>query len=315
MQLQTQIHLYPTEEQINYSSKVLLLGSCFTENIGSKLDYFQFQNWQNPFGVIFNPISLLQLIKRAIRNDLFDHDDIFQHNEIWYSFQAHSSCSSLDANTLVTLLNEQLQLLKNTISECSHLMITLGSAWVYRHVESQQIVANCHKVPQQDFSKELLSVPEIEECLQQILAAIQNVNPEATLVFTVSPVRHIKDGMIANSQSKAHLIAAVQNTVTNTKAIYFPAYEVMMDDLREYRFYASDLIHPNEIAIHYIWEKFKQVWIDPDTASVQKEIDTIRKGLQHRPFHPKSKKHQVFLSSIQIKIEKLNHDYPHFIWE
>lgn len=315
MNLQTLIPLSPAEDQIDYSSKVLLLGSCFTENIGNKLTYFQFQNEQNPFGIVFNPVSLLQLIQRAIDNNLFESDDVFQQEEVWYSFQAHSSCSSLEEETLIMLLNERLHLLKKAMLESSHMIITLGTAWVYKQVAKQEIVANCHKVPQQNFTKHLLSVKQIEEYLQKMVAQIRTINSKASILFTVSPVRHIKDGFVENSQSKAHLLSAVLSTTATTTTTYFPAYEIVMDELRDYRYYNPDLIHLNGIAIEYIWEKFRQVWISPDTITVQKEVDTIRKGLKHKPFQPQTKKHQAFLTSLQNKLQRLNAEYPHFRWD
>jgi len=315
VKLQTQIPFTPAENQIDFSSKILLLGSCFSENIGSKLDFFQFQNWQNPFGIIYNPISLVQLIERALENRVFTKDDIFQQDEIWYTWEAHSSCSSIEPEALIILLNNRLELLKEAISQSSHVIITLGSSWVYQLNSENIIVANCHKVPQGYFTKELLSVSQIEKSLLKMVEMIQFKNPNASVVFTVSPVRHLKDGFIENSQSKAHLITAIQKTIEKSSVYYFPSYEIVMDELRDYRYYASDLVHPNDLAIEYIWEKFKLVWISPKTESLQKEIATIRKGLLHKPFQPESLKHQKFVATLQEKMKKLNKQYSHFIWD
>jgi len=310
VQLQTQIPISPAANLIDYESQVLLLGSCFTENIGNKLTYFQFRNWQNPFGVIFNPVSIQKLLQKASEQALFTKADIFQQDEIWYSFLAHGSCSSLDDEGLVILLNEKLSLLKKAVSESSHIVITLGTAWVYNHLATNEIVANCHKVPQQHFNKSILSVAEIEQALYQIISITDHLNPNAQVIFTISPVRHIKDGMIGNSQSKAHLITAVQRVVANTSTSYFPAFEILIDELRDYRYYASDLLHPNEIAIEYLWNRFKKAWISETTESLQQQIQIIQTGLNHRPFQPSSKKHQAFLSNLKLQIETVTKELP-----
>ncbi|GAG96622.1 unnamed protein product, partial [marine sediment metagenome] len=188
-------------------------------------------------------------------------------------------------------------------------IITLGTAWVYRFIETNELVGNCHKVPQKKFLKELLSIDEIVVSLENIISLIKDFNPKTTILFTVSPVRHLKDGFIENSQSKAHLLAAIhqviENTTSGARIHYFPSYEIMLDDLRDYRFYKRDMIHPNLTAIDYIWEKFQQAWLDDKTTSIMKEVDTIQKGLAHIPFNPKSEQHQQFLKNLQHKIQVL----------
>ncbi|MCB0465972.1 MAG: GSCFA domain-containing protein, partial [Aequorivita sp.] len=211
MKLQTEIPLKPEENQIDYASKILLLGSCFSENIGGKFDYFKFQNLQNPFGVIFNPVSIKKLIVRAIDNISFSEEDIFQHNGIWKCFEAHSELSSLDKNEFLNNLNSALKSLREALFSSTHIIFTYGTSWVYRHLASDGIVANCHKLPQKNFKKELLSTKEISENLQTVFTKISKKNPKATIINTVSPVRHIKDGFVENSLSKAHLISAIHH--------------------------------------------------------------------------------------------------------
>ncbi|MAL58705.1 MAG: GSCFA domain-containing protein [Flavobacteriaceae bacterium] len=311
MNLQTQIPLSPKEPQINYQSKVVLMGSCFTENIGGKLDYFQFQNIQNPFGVIFNPVSIEKLIFRALHDDFYTENDVFQHNGLWHCYEVHSSLSMVNKSEFLNRINLQLSHFKTYLFQASHMIFTLGSAWVYLHRKTSQIVANCHKVPQKEFSKVLLSVDIISKSLQNCVSEISEVNPKVTFIFTVSPVRHIKDGFIENTLSKSHLLSAVHPSISVIEhAHYFPSYELMMDELRDYRFYKEDMLHPNEVAIQYIWEKFNRVWISAETTHLQNEIATIHKGLKHKPFNPDSEEHSVFQKNLQKSIEKLQKELP-----
>lgn len=311
MNLQTQIPLSPKEPQIDYDSNVLLLGSCFTENIGGKLDYFKFQNVQNPFGIIFNPVSIENLVFRALHEEDFSENDVFQHNGLWHSFEVHSLFSAVEKDDLLSQLNAQLKVFKKQLIESSHIILTLGSAWVYHHITSDSIVANCHKVPQKAFNKELLSAEIISKSLGHIVEEVSNLNPEITFIFTVSPVRHIKDGFEENTLSKSHLLSAVHHVKTLTENIhYFPSYELMMDELRDYRFYKNDMLHPNETAIQYIWERFKHVWISSKTEDTQKEVEYIMKGLSHKSFNPKSEEHKTFKKQLQTKMEKLQSQFP-----
>jgi GSCFA family len=311
MNLLTQISLSPEQPAIDFNSRILLLGSCFSENIGGKLDYFKLQNWQNPFGIVFNPISIQNLVVRALNSGPFERKDVFNHNGIWSSFEVHSSHSSFHENELLDQLNNVLESFRNQLSTASHIIITLGSSWIYRSKETQEVVANCHKVPQTNFYKELLSIDEIVRSLSIIVDEIKKVNPTVALIFTISPVRHIKDGIVENAISKAHLIAAVHQALLEADSChYFPSYELMMDELRDYRFYADDMIHPSELAIQYIWEKFKQVWVLPETEDLLNEIDGIQKGLAHRPFHPESEAHLAFVSSLKQRMMKLQEKIP-----
>ena len=317
MKLHTEISLKPEENQIDYSSKILLLGSCFSENIGAKFEYFKFQNLQNPFGVIFNPVSLERLIFRAIENIPFSIDDIFQQNDIWKCFDAHSELSSLDEYEFLQNLNNALQNLREALFSSTHIIFTFGTSWVYRNVGNAEIVANCHKLPQHNFTKELLSIEEISKSIQNIFNKISEVNLNLTIINTVSPVRHIKDGFVENSLSKAHLISAIhhfknqQSTISNQQFHYFPSFEIMMDELRDYRFYAEDMLHPNKTAIEIIWQKFSEVWISPETDSLKKEIASIQNGLNHKPFNPESTEHLQFLEKLQQKVVSLQNQFPH----
>jgi hypothetical protein len=276
--------------------------------MGEKLDYFKFQNLCNPFGIIFNPISIQRLIERALNDEAFTAADVFSKDGLWHCFEVHSLVTAGTKDDLLVLLNDNLQQLKQGLSTATHIIFTFGTAWVYRHIASKAIVANCHKVPQKEFSKELLSVAEISSCIAQTKALIAEVNPSAKLIFSVSPVRHIKDGFVENTRSKAHLISAIHGV---EGIHYFPSYELMMDELRDYRFYEPDLLHPNATAIEIIWVRFSEVWISSETATLQKEIDAVQKGLRHRPFHPESASHIAFQKNLQFKIKEITAKLPY----
>lgn len=312
MKLQTQIPLQPEKyNPIDYHSKIVLIGSCFVEHIGNKLEYFKFQNLQNPFGILFHPLAIENLTVNAINKKKFTEKDLFFLNEQWHCYEAHSKLSNVSKSKLLLELNDKVKSAHDSIFEASHIIITLGTAWVYRHIETDQIVANCHKVPQKQFVKELLSIETISESLQSIISLIKSVNPKTVVMFTVSPVRHLKDGFVENTQSKAHLIAAIHEVVeTRNQIHYFPSYEFMMDELRDYRFYEEDMIHPNKIAVNYIWEKFKMVWITDETSKIMDEVDEIQRGLLHRPFNKNSEAYLKFLGDLEQKKKELQMHFP-----
>tara|TARA_R110000868_G_scaffold129510_1_gene338463 strand:- start:1930 stop:2874 length:945 start_codon:yes stop_codon:yes gene_type:complete len=311
MKLQTKIPLVKqSKNQIDYNSNVLLFGSCFSENIGKKLDHFKFQNLQNPFGILFHPKAIETLISNAIKNKAYSEEDVFLNNGQWHCFDAHSKLSNTSKEDLIFYLNSEIKLTSEAIQNSTHIIITLGTAWVYRDIKTDSIVANCHKVPQKQFSKELLSVQEITNSLKNILSLIKSINNDASVVFTVSPIRHTKDGFVENTQSKAHLITAIHQVINN-KSFYFPSFEIMMDELRDYRFYNEDMIHPNQVAINYIWDKFKTVWVSDESLKTMKDVDVVQKGLQHKSFNPKSQVHQQFLQNLEAKINTLKSQFLH----
>jgi lysophospholipase L1-like esterase len=319
MKLQTIVPLQKAEQPIDYSSKMLLLGSCFVENMGEKLDYYKFRSLQNPIGILFHPLALENLVERALAGKTYQEDEVFEQNGIWHCFDAHSDLNALSREDLLNHLNQRLQETKAGLEDATHVIITLGTAWVYENIASRKVVANCHKVPQKEFVKKMLTPEEIQSSLARLVNWVQQVNPKANIIFTVSPVRHLKDGFVENQQSKSHLITA-QHSVLSSRAqsrdvSYFPAYEIMMDELRDYRFYGKDLVHPNALAVEYIWEKFKSVWISPDCYLVMDEVDGVQKGLLHRPFNPDSEAHQTFRKSLRTKITYLQERYPFMKFE
>lgn len=311
MKLQTTIPLHPDGPPINYDSKIVLLGSCFSDHMGRKLNYLKFDTVQNPFGIIFNPLSIFNLLDRASTHRQFVEKDVFEKDGLWHCLEVHSLCNASEKAVYIDLLNEKLQQLRVGLQQATHIVLTLGTAWVYEYTKTRLVVANCHKIPQKEFAKRLLSVEDLTEVLGKINACIKTLNPNAHRIITVSPVRHIKDGVTENARSKAHLLSGIHRVKDIDSALkYFPSYEIMMDELRDYRFYEKDLLHPNETAISIIWEKFATVWVSTATIHLQKEIASIQAGLAHRPFNANSVEHVKFQKKLQERITQLKELLP-----
>jgi hypothetical protein len=325
MYFTTKINIPQNPNPIDYNSKIVSLGSCFAENMGEKFDYFKFQNKTNPFGIIFNPVSIERIIDRVVNEVIFTEEDIFFHNERWHCFEVHSDLSHFDGTELLENLNQILAETKKQLQKATHIIITYGTAWVYRNIEQDSIVANCHKVPQKQFTKELLSVLAIQESIKNTIRLIQSINPNCSFIFTISPVRHLKDGFVENQWSKANLITSIHDNLKSEmlrqfavarvcnlqSANYFPSYEIMMDELRDYRFYAEDMLHPNQTAIDYIWERFSESFIDENSFQTMNEVQEIQKGLNHRSFNPDSEQHLKFISKLHQKINFIKEKFPH----
>ena len=313
MKFTTPIPIPNSTNPIDLNASMLSLGSCFAVNMGEKLDYFKFNNTTNPFGIIFNPVSIEKLIVRAVNQINFTEEEIFFHNERFHCFEVHSDLSSDDKEEFLEGLNAKLESTHQKIKEATHVLITYGTSWVYQEKKSGAVVANCHKMPQSHFDKHILSVATIESSIQNTVDTIRQLNPNCAFVFTISPVRHLKDGFVENQRSKAHLITALQNLLSEQLlgySDYFPAYEIVMDELRDYRFYSDDLLHPSTMAIDYIWQRFKATYISELVFPVLDEVEVIQKSLLHQPFNPISESHQKFLSKLQEKITKLQENYP-----
>lgn len=315
MNFTTKVPIAKYLNPIDYNSKIISIGSCFAENMGEKFEYFKFQNSVNPFGIIFNPISIENLINRAVNKIEFTENDIFFHNDLWHCYEVHSLLSDTSSELIVQNLNRVLHLFRTQIIEASHFIITYGTSWVYRLRQAQpnslSIVANCHKVLQNQFDKEILSVEIIKKSIENSINLIQSINPNCNFIFTISPVRHIKDGFVENQRSKAHLITALQSAICNLQStIYFPSYEIMMDELRDYRFYADDMLHPSQSAIDYIWIKFFENYVSESEFGLMNQVCEIQRALKHRPFNPNSESHQNFLANLEAKIHQLQQKLP-----
>ena len=304
----------PFEQKINHQQQLLLIGSCFTENIGSKLKHLKFSVLENPHGILFNPISIIQSLHSYIENKQYTEADLFYQNECWNSWQHHSRFSHPDKSICLQTINQSQQAAHKALKTAGWLMITVGSAFVYESIVPPSgdggrergtdiVVANCHKVPTDKFNKRLLSADEIVDSFLTLLAAVFAFNPAIKIIFTISPVRHLRDGFVENNRSKATLIQGIHQLVDNHQQLfYFPAYELVIDDLRDYRFYAEDMVHPNYAATNYVWEKFITTCIDESSQQLMKEINIINVAKNHKAFNPSSQAHQKFL---QVNLQKV----------
>ncbi|MDT0651818.1 GSCFA domain-containing protein [Autumnicola edwardsiae] len=319
MEFRTKIPIADHKPKIDYNSKIFMLGSCFVDNIGGKLDYYKFQNYRNPFGILFHPAAIENFLERVVLGYKYKDEDVFFHEGRWHCFEAHSDLSNSNKKNLLRDLNSGVRKSGKFLRSATHVVITLGTAWGYRHVEQDATVANCHKIPQKEFQKELMMVDDIRQSLLKILSYLHMINPKVSVVFNISPVRHTRDGFTQNQWSKSNLMAALQQCLSEFRQneewkktlSYFPSYEIMMDELRDYRFYAGDMIHPNGTALDYIWSRFEEVWIAKNTEVTKKEIEKIQRALNHRPFNSKSKEHQKFKVQLQEKIDKLEAEFSH----
>lgn len=311
MKFRTEINIQKEKNTINYDSKIVLFGSCFTENIEKNLNYFKFQNTTNSHGILFNPKSIERAIHDCVIKKEYTQNNLHYFDGVWMSFNHHTKFSSVYLAKILEQINNNITKTHKVLVNASHILVTLGTSWVYRYKETDNLVANCHKIPQRNFKKEIISIDENTAILKQIISDIQQINSKASIIFTVSPVRHIKDGFVENTQSKARLHTAIHNVIDNRSTYYFPSFEIMMDDLRDYRFYKNDLLHPNKTAMEYIWEKFKDAWVSTDSYSLMKEINSIQKSLLHRPFRENSEKHQIFLKKLNKKIYQISKKYDH----
>ena len=298
-------------DSIDHSKKIVMIGSCFSENIGEKLISRKFNVNLNPFGILYHPLAISAAIKRMIESKPFNSDDLKFENDRYISFYHHGKFNHTDQQTILNNINDAFERGRKQLLKADYLFITWGTAYGYSHKESDSsIVANCHKIPANQFNKKLLQPDEIIKEYQQLFNRLIEISPDFKIIITVSPVKHLKDGLIDNNISKSILLFAanqLKSSVKNTS--YFPAYELVHDDLRDYRFYAKDMAHPSQEAVEYIWDFFKKTYWNESTLSLNNKIEDILNAIQHRPLHPENKAHQVFIGSIKNKIKGLENDY------
>jgi hypothetical protein len=307
----TEVNVPASGLNLNLQDDIVTMGSCFAEVIGSKLRENKARVLVNPFGTIFNPLSVCKLLEAAVDRQHAFEEHLVQHNGIWYAYDLHSSLSSPNQEELLQLIEQQLHKTKEALREAKLLIITLGTAVGYRLHSTGQVVANCHKLPARHFTRQLLSTDEILQAFSHSLHSLSKLNPGLKVLVTVSPVRHIKETIEINSVSKS-ILRVVSHQLTEQyqqQVLYFPAYEIMMDDLRDYRFYGRDMLHPTETAEDYIWEKFAGAYLNESYTSFLKEWEKVRRALAHKPFHPESPAHQAFLQSTLQQLQQLEHRY------
>jgi lysophospholipase L1-like esterase len=308
----TPIDIPPSDFNLSYKKQTTMMGSCFTDNVGEKLSYYKFPVSVNPFGVLYNPESVAKALDILIHQQYFEEKDLDQFSNKWFSFYHDTSFSGYDRDRVLEKINTAIHEGYQWLSKTDVIIITFGTARVYKHIKKNQVVANCHKIPQKQFERYLLDVEEIVERYIQLTKALQKLNPHMHLVFTVSPVRHWKDGAVGNQQSKATLILAIQKILEKIPEMeYFPAYEIMMDELRDYRFYAEDMIHPGNAGIRYIWNRFCDTYVKKSTLKLMDKVEEIVKASLHKPFNPQSLEYQQFLKKQTEKTEQFMEKYPH----
>lgn len=311
MKFHLQFPIAPFPEKINYRQQLLFMGSCFAESIGATMEKYKFNVLINPNGIIYNPSSISNSLRKYIANYKFDETDLFHANEVWNSWEHHSEYSFLEKEKTLTSINSAISEANKYLLKADWLFITFGSAYYYKRKDTEKLVANCHKQPQKEFTKHLLTVEEIVDDYTHLINDLKNINSKLKIVLTVSPVRYIRDGVVENSRSKARLLETVhQLSERNSNVYYFPAYEIVIDDLRDYRFFKEDLTHPNGIAINYIFEKWLETTFDKETELLFEKVKSIISDSNHRPLHPNTLSHNDFVTSYKLRAKQLQTEFP-----
>jgi len=312
MKLMLDIPIAAPDIRINYKDKILVTGSCFTEHIGDNLAALKFNVLQNPNGILFDPSSVAASVISYIGKKEYKGEDLFILNELWQSWDHHSRYSGADRQEVLLQINESIQRAHEFLKTAGWLVITLGSAYSYRLTDEQmRPVANCHRAPGNWFNKHLMSVEEVTVSMDLMLYRLFQFNPHLKVIFTISPVRHIRDGVINNNRSKARLIEAVHQLVNKfPRLYYFPAYELVIDVLRDYRFYDLDLVHPNYQATNFVLEHFIESFVDEASRELMKEVRQVVNARKHKPFHSSTEAHKKFMLLNAEKTKDLLRDYP-----
>ena len=322
MKFRYEFDIKPLAQPITHHKKIMLVGSCFTENIGEKLAKHKFCIHENPNGILFNPVSVAEALINIIEHKQYNEKDLFNYNEAWHSWQHHSRFSGISIEDALQKINDSTTAAHKFLKHADYLLITLGSSWVYALTDKASnatvgtIAANNHKAPADWFVRRLLRPEQVAMVLTTMLDKLGIFNPDIKVIFTISPVRHLREGVIDNNRSKAVLIQSVHNLIEELeKLYYFPAYELVIDDLRDYRFFAEDLVHPNYHATQYVWEKFVNSCMAEETKNLMQEIASINLAYNHKPFNSTSQQHKKFLQSYLEKTTKLKEQNSHLDFE
>lgn len=309
MKLYTSVDIAPSEKKIGYDDKILLLGSCFADNIGAKFGEHYFQITVNPFGTLYNPASIARVLSGVVNREMAL--DIVQHNGLWHSMMHHGTFSHPDKDMLMARCEESQTLLCTALQEASTIIVTFGTSWVYKM--DGMVVANCHKMPAERFDRYCISAGDIIDSWLPLLDRIPNKH----WIFTVSPIRHIKDGLHANHLSKANLLQAIDVLIARARDLnptstysYFPSYEIMLDELRDYRFYAEDMVHPSQVAVDYIWQRFVDTYMTADTKNEMRTLHQLWLDRHHTLLHPTSEEAMRFRQHIEKRTMALKEIYP-----
>lgn len=308
---QTKVEISLSPVKIGYEDHVMTLGSCFAENIGKKLTDAYFQVDVNPFGVLYNPVSIQNSIERLIENKSVTEADLFENRKLWQSFSHSSLFTDISPEGCLYKINSRLQRAAGFLQQANFILITFGTAWVFEDIESGRVVSNCHKLPATAFLRRRLTVEEIVAGYSKLINELTNKLPHLKLIFSVSPIRHWKDGAHENIVSKSTLLLAIDALQKQfDRVYYFPAYEIQLDELRDYRFYAADMLHPSDVAVDYIWSRFADTYFDDTTVKIKKELEQLTADLTHRPLHPESEEYQNFRANTEKRKTELIINYP-----
>ncbi len=300
----TEVTPSPSIQQLSFGQKVFSIGSCFANSMGQRLKDHKFDTLSNPFGILFNTHAIRQALVTSIQATTFPERLYGHHEERHFHYWTHSECNAPSKAALHNALTTRVHNTQKYLKEANWVLLTLGTSWVYRYKKTGDLVANCHKVPNNQFEKTLLSPEQNQQELHALIESLLSINPNCKIVLTVSPVRHIKDTLVLNNVSKASLLYAVHEIDKQFEAVqYFPSYELLLDDLRDYRFFADDMLHPSNKAEEYIWNKFIQTYVSEQDRALMAEWYKIRQGLQHRPFQIKSNAYDKFITNLSIKLK------------
>lgn len=315
-QLITQVHGSDFHPKIRYTNPIFMAGSCFAEHISSKLERYKYDIISNPFGILYNPVSLAVSFDRIARLQFYDESELVQQDGLCHSMDHHGSFSGKDKDAVLEKINKTLQHAHEHLKKSEVVCISPGTSKVYRYSNTSAIAGNCHKIPQAAFSYEQLTLPQCEAAFENIYSSVQRLAPAAKIIWTVSPVRHLKDGLVENQRSKATLILAIRDFIQNhPESDYFPAYEIMMDELRDYRYYTRDLVHPSPVAVDIIWDKFCDGYLDSQDTTSHGSIEKIKRAMEHRFLHDDQEAIRTFAKAQLNNIDQLSKQLPDLNWQ
>jgi len=317
MKLISEVQLPDYPFKIDHHTPLMMMGSCFTENIGKQLMRYLFPVCINPYGVTYNPLSVKKGLDALLERDTYRMEDLDHYNDLWFSFDHYTKFSSPHQEEALAKINGAFRKAKEMMPKVQYLIITWGTAWVYRYNPTGEVVCNCHKIPASQFTRSRLSADEITRTYESLIPQLLALNPHMKILLTVSPVRHWKDGAHGNQLSKATLLLAAESLINQfpEHLFYFPSYEIVMDELRDYRFYSEDLVHINPLATTYIWEKFKQSLLSGEARHIIQEISPLLKLLEHRPLNQEGESYQKLLILKAKKRDTLQTIYPFLSWK
>lgn len=307
----TKIEQLNNEWKLNYSDNFWCIGSCFANHLFQYLSKFKFATRPHPYGIVYNPMAIANQIVQVVNANMYTQDDLVSYKDIWSSRMHHSDYNGMNLDDVLNRINYEIKESNKNIRNINCLIITLGTSYVYRELITDEDVSNCHKRPGNLFKKRLCTVDEMTSSLERAISLVRNINPDVKIIFSISPIRHVKNGLINDQRSKAALIL-VAHTLCDIlgNATYFPSFEIMMSDLRDYRYYERDMIHPSELAVDYILGNFKNKYFNSDTIQLMREMNRVFSDLAHKPFNPMSADHLEFKNQVANKIYALIGAYP-----